>query len=264
MPFTLAHPAAVIPIFHGIRRHVVLSALVIGSLIPDVWNLAPDTLARTATHSMVGVLWPCLPLGLAAYAFFHLALKRPAAALLPAHVQRRLAPMLARPGLPPASFWKVVASLLLGAATHVAWDSFTHAGGRLVEALPFLQQTWFRVGRVPFPAYRVIQHASTLLGLVAVWLWVRRSLREGPPPEAVPGAEDGLRVAAVSGTLGIAFGYALHAAMLPGLPGTAFHGLFPLLRRATIAGLEGLLLALLAWSVAWHLVALRGRRQARH
>ena len=190
-------------------------------------------------------------------------LKRPGAALLPARVQPRLAPLLAPPGLPPHSFGKVVASILLGAATHVAWDSFTHAGGRLVEAIPFLQQTWFRVGRVPFPAFRVIQHASTLLGLLAVWLWIRRGLRAPDAPADLPDRDSGLRVAAISGSFGIALGFALHEAMTPGLPGANLFGLFGLMRRAAIAGLEGLLLALVAWSVAWHVVALRERRQGR-
>jgi len=263
VPFTLAHPAAVIPFFHAFRERLVLSALVIGSFIPDVWNLAPGRIAREDTHSVHALLWPCLPLGLAAYGIFHLLLKRPAAALLPARIQGLLAPHLAGPSLPSAPLSKVVASLLLGAATHVVWDSFTHSGGRLVEALPFLQQRWFRIGAMPFPAYRVIQHASTLLGLVAVGLWVRRWLRAAGPSGEPAAGDEHLRVAAASGTVGVAIGFALHAAMAPGLTAAPLFGLLPLLRRASIAGLEGLLVALVAWSVAWHVARLRQRSPAR-
>jgi hypothetical protein len=251
MPFTLSHPAAVIPIFHLLRRHTVLSALVIGSVVPDVWNLAPSSLARSDTHSMTGVLWPNLPLGLAIYALFHLALKRPAAALAPVRVQRRLAPLLAGPAWPGFPLSKVVLSLLLGAATHVAWDSFTHAGGRLVEAFPLLQQRVFRGTGLSMPAYRFVQLASTIVGLVAVALWFRRWFVRARASEAVEDTS-GLRIAAVSGTVGICFGFALHALLEPGSAPAWSGGFYPVLREATVAGLEGLLAGLLAWSVAWH------------
>ena len=35
MPFTFAHPAAVVPLLRPLGRYGVLSALVIGSIVPD-------------------------------------------------------------------------------------------------------------------------------------------------------------------------------------------------------------------------------------
>lgn len=86
LPFTFSHPAAVLPL----RRFGDLSALVIGSMVPDAGYLLILELPRQLTHGCLGLIVFCLPVGLALYGFYHGLLRRPFLALLPDGVRLRL------------------------------------------------------------------------------------------------------------------------------------------------------------------------------
>lgn len=186
MPFTLSHAAAVLPLFRG---PLVPAALVAGSMAPDVpyflraaglpvaagdwWE---PLLNGTTSHGWPGAAQVALPVGLALYVAYRLA-RRPLGALTP----DGRAPLT--PPSTPAALAAVVASAALGVLTHLLWDSFTHTDGWFVQHLEPLQrpaaagQTWVRV----------LQHLSTVLGLLALaaWSWRRRShwlARRGTAP----------------------------------------------------------------------------------
>jgi len=58
---------------------------------------------------------------------FHTFVKLPVARLLPDAIQRRLTCRLGEFGFGGAArFALIVGSILLGIATHLVWDSFTH------------------------------------------------------------------------------------------------------------------------------------------
>lgn len=180
MPFTLSHPAAVLPF---VRRPFSAAALVAGAMAPDMPYFArtmpvPVTaeswyepfMNATTSHGPLGALTVALPYALALWGLYLLA-RRPVGALLPAGPPRDPEPggtaaVLRRGG------W-VLLSLLIGIATHLVWDSFTHGDGWVVLHVPFLTDqlvaglTWSRA----------LQHVSTVVGLVvlAVYLWRRRS-----------------------------------------------------------------------------------------
>jgi hypothetical protein len=105
MPFTLAHPAAAVPLRGCLGRFGVLSALVIGSMTPDCSYFLPWTVPRSETHSPSGLLWFCLPAGLLAYALFHIVLKGPLLALLPTQILGRLGDHTATFGTLPLVSW---------------------------------------------------------------------------------------------------------------------------------------------------------------
>jgi hypothetical protein len=69
------------------------------------------------------------------------------------------------------SGWALL-SLVIGIATHLVWDSFTHGDGYVVTHVPLLSATAF--GDLTWA--RLLQHVSTVVGLVviAVYLWRRR------------------------------------------------------------------------------------------
>lgn len=105
MPYPFAHPAAVLPLIRPMGRFGVTSALVIGSMVPDAWYLVPG-LERADSHSAIGLLSFCLPVGLVAYLAYHYL----------------------RTSSSPAKPWHaVVVSLLVGALTHLGWDGVAHA-----------------------------------------------------------------------------------------------------------------------------------------
>jgi heme/copper-type cytochrome/quinol oxidase subunit 1 len=60
--------------------------------------------------------------------------------------------------------WLVVTiSILIGAASHIFWDSFTHDHGYFVQTIPALQNSVDFLGR-QIPMLKILQHGSTLLG----------------------------------------------------------------------------------------------------
>src|SRR4029434_5222046 len=76
-------------------------------------------------------------------------------------------------------------SLLLGAWTHIVWDSFTH-NTWVVKQLPLLRESAFQVSTVEFPWYFLLQQPSTLVGaaiLIAAycsWLHLHRGSVANP------------------------------------------------------------------------------------
>jgi hypothetical protein len=168
MPFTLSHPAAILPIHALLGRRASLSALVIGSMVPDLPYFMGFG-SGAFSHSLTGVALFCLPYGLLCYLLFHLWLKRPLKALLPGPVWRRM------PVLPlwPAVPWPWVGfSLGLGALTHLLWDGFTHANGVVVQQVAWLHSIAMEGDRVLHP-YKWLQHFSSLAGMLAMGLYAR-------------------------------------------------------------------------------------------
>src|SRR5689334_23068386 len=123
MPFTLAHPAAVLPLA---RTRLVFSSLVIGSMAPDFpYLLARSTRAQYG-HTLSGVFTFCLPAGLILFALFHRCAKALLLAHLPPSHQRCLREAAsARPWSQPSVLLLAAVSVVVGAFTHLAWDSCT-------------------------------------------------------------------------------------------------------------------------------------------
>jgi Domain of unknown function (DUF4184) len=171
VPFTLSHAAAALPF----RRHLIISALVVGTLAPDFeyfLRLSPED---RFGHTVVGIFTFTLPLALLVLWIFHALIKVPVIALLPEAIQRRLAAHHHGFSFIPARrFALIVVSLVLGIATHLLWDSFTHPTTWLYYHWSFLRQPvhlpilgW--VGH-----YKLLQHLSTVFGLTVLLLWFAR------------------------------------------------------------------------------------------
>jgi hypothetical protein len=180
MPFTLAHPAAAIPFGTMLGRAGVLSALVIGSMSPDLPYFLPWEIDRASSHSLIGLLIICVPLGFASYLLFHGLLRPVGCALLPRPIRDRLPRIPGSASLPADPVWGVLISLTVGAATHIFWDGFTHEYGFAVEAVPVLRTFLFEVDGHEVYLYRLLQHASSLTGLSLLAYWVWRWLRTTP------------------------------------------------------------------------------------
>jgi hypothetical protein len=215
VPFTPSHAAAVLPL---LRTPLPASALVAGSLAPDLpYYLSIDL--GSSTHTAGGLVGVDLVMGLALWACWHGIVATPAIATAPRAVRARLVGNV-RPGLrrrlSPGPLGLTVLAVVVGAATHVGWDEFTHAGRFGPDHLGVLADTW--AGR---PGHRWAQEASGLLGAAVLAWWLRRWWsRTSPSPvgggqgrwwpvvviagaalvggaSAIPGTED-LRSAAVA------------------------------------------------------------------
>lgn len=194
MPWTVSHAAAILPFRRWCPARLSFVALVIGSMSPDFAYYFGLAELGDFAHSLPGLLAAALPGGLLAVAAAWW-LRGLLAALLPQ--PHRFAVQQAFASLARDLDWRrgfaLAASVLLGAATHAAWDSFTHATGPPVERSEFLRRVLFRIGSWDVEAYNFLQHASTLFGIVALAIAYRAWLRSAaaahaPPPDAGDGA----------------------------------------------------------------------------
>ncbi|WP_436980987.1 DUF4184 family protein [Streptomyces sp. enrichment culture] len=184
LPFTLSHPAAVLPL---LRPPFVPAALVMGAVAPDVpyylgeLGVAATSsddwyeplLNATTTHGPLTGLLVNLPMALLLVLGRRLV-RGPLVALLPARV--RVGPPATAPGPGPLdraryAGWLVL-SAVIGIATHLAWDAVTHGDGFLVTRAALLSEPVLGGLTVS----RLLQTLSTVLGLalIARHLWRRR------------------------------------------------------------------------------------------
>ncbi|MDT0274795.1 DUF4184 family protein [Blastococcus goldschmidtiae] len=182
MPFTPSHAAAVLPF---LRTPLPASALVAGSMAPDLPFYLPVEWPWP-THTATAVVSTDVLLALAAWALWHGLLAEPALRAAPAALRGRLTgvPVGLRVRVSTASrvAWTVLAAAV-GAATHVLWDEFTHAGRWGPGTFPVLADQWGVM-----PGYRWLQYvASVLGGLVLVGWVVRWWLRAPVRPSGRPG-----------------------------------------------------------------------------
>ncbi|HEY0690103.1 MAG TPA: DUF4184 family protein [Kribbella sp.] len=182
LPFTLSHPAAVLPL---LRQPFVPAALVAGAVVPDVpyyldalgvSETSPHDwygplLNATETHSLGGGLVIDLPVAIGLVAAYAM-LRAPITALLPSGLRLPEPDRTTGPRAKARYAMWLLVSALIGIASHLAWDSFTHGDGFLVTHVQPLRAS--ALGGLTVA--RLLQYASTAFGLAAVgWhLWRRR------------------------------------------------------------------------------------------
>ncbi len=196
MPFTLAHPAAVLPL-RRLGVALPLPPLVAGSMAPDLPYFLPlPGSLRGWTHSLGGAFTidVVLAVGLLLFGVF---VAEPVAALLPARWA-----VLARSWTSaawPRSLVGVLgwyAALVVGALTHVVWDAFTHPDGWVVQRWSLLRHEF-----AGLPVEQWLQYLFSGLGmaLVAYALWRGAGRVTAPPASSQPAASRVLLVGAIAG-----------------------------------------------------------------
>jgi hypothetical protein len=181
MPFTLAHPAAVLPL----RRVPLMRTvpLVIGAMTPDVPYYFPWRIAKhipQETHSFLGTFTLDLPMGLMMLLFVWL-LRAPLAAPVGPRAEAKCFAALERFGSRMSNWALAPLSILIGAWTHLAWDSFTHADGWMVSRISALSapvSLYWYTGEL----CHVLQYVSSVFGLAVLAIWLTRL--PAPAPEA--------------------------------------------------------------------------------
>ena len=119
-----------------------------------------------------------MPVGLILYYLFHGVLKHPLGALLPDAITARLRPAMQRGiDFSVSRVVLVMAMVVIGASTHVLWDSFTHTNRWGVHAIPILSEVAIDWEKRPIRWYALLQHGSSIVllppMLIGFVLWVR-------------------------------------------------------------------------------------------
>lgn len=168
MPWTFAHPAAVLPLRSACPRWLSFPGLLVGSITPDVGYYFGQLSLAAFAHTLPGLIIFCVPVGLALLAVFT-SFAGPLTVLLPSPHRSLVRSTLQEPKRTAAVLIATATlSILIGAATHVVWDSFTHANRWGVALVPILNWEVLLAGDRQIRFFNILQHASTALGLIAI------------------------------------------------------------------------------------------------
>jgi hypothetical protein len=171
VPFTLAHPAAVLPL-RGVR-HLRMAPLIVGAMVPDLPYYLPGGTVRFGhvTHAFAHSFTVDLLLGYALLASL-VVLQRPLTALLSARA-RALCLRALFPFHRPIEWAFAAPAILLGVWSHLLWDSFTHADGWAVHRVEALSARLV-IGPYDGTVFHALQYLSSVLGLCVLVLWYGR------------------------------------------------------------------------------------------
>jgi hypothetical protein len=166
MPFTFSHPAIILPLNNIFGKWVSLTGLIIGSLTPDFEYFLRMKIQSEYSHTIIGTFWFNLPLGILLCFIFHNIIKKPLIENLPNFIQSRTKEM-------KSLNWKeyfmknwttVSLSILIGAYSHIFWDSFTHSNSFFTNFFELNK----RINGTEISIFKILQHLSTLIGGIII------------------------------------------------------------------------------------------------
>jgi hypothetical protein len=164
-----------------------LLGLIVGSIAPDFGYYVGRLDVATFAHSWGGVFLFCAPAS-ATISLLVIRWRRELTAPLPPLHRDAIDALPAPDAASLTGAAMLVLATLVGAMTHVVWDSFTHASGTAVNSISALRTPIGAYGVRTVFLYNVLQHASTVIGLLAMaaayMRWIRNiertSERAGP------------------------------------------------------------------------------------
>ncbi|MEQ8144414.1 DUF4184 family protein [Streptomyces sp. OP7] len=260
MPFTLSHATAVLPAVRtdgGGRGPLVPAVLVAGSFAPDMTYYAASVVSGAmefgdVTHAAWGVFTVDVVIAWVLVGLW-LLVREPLVALLPRTGRGRVA-ALTRCGAPrarvrPSLVARWYVSAVLGIATHVVWDAFTHHDRWGTRLVPVLGE---EIGGSP--VYWYAQYGSSAVAAVVVALFVARAVRRAVPRAAGPSGVPVLSAGDRWWALALIGGCALVAAVLRASRWWAHWGSvakpYELIPTVCFGAGAGLVLALPVYAVA--------------
>lgn len=176
MPFTFSHPAIVLPFKNSIGKNLSMTGLIVGSLTPDFEYFIRLKIQSEFSHTLYGTFLFNLPIGLTLCFLFHLIVKKPFIENLPSKLQRKFSEIKNSNWLDyfKRKWMVVIFSIIIGALSHILWDSFTHNNAYFVKLLN-LDKT---LAEINMPIYKVLQHGSTIIGGVYIlnFIWGMREV----------------------------------------------------------------------------------------
>jgi hypothetical protein len=181
MAFTLAHPAAIMPLRRF--RYLPTLALLVGSIVPDVPYYLPNRgvpLNLPDLHTLFGAIVGGIPLGMLILALA-LLLRRPLTALMTESARwlslREAEAFLSR----PLNWLLAIPAVLIGSLTHILWDGFTHTNTWITSQVSVLNIQVDLFGLYTGPVCHILQYVTTVLGLLLLWYWYHLVAAEAPP-----------------------------------------------------------------------------------
>lgn len=169
MPFTFSHPAIVLPLAYLPKRWISMTGLVIGSLSPDFEYFIRMKISSVYSHTFAGLFWFDLPLVIILAFIFHNIIRNELIDNLPKFLKSRFETFKDFDWnfYFMKNWFVVIISVLIGAFSHIFWDSFIHDTGYFVEKIPSLSEGINLLG-TEIPLLKILQHSSTFIGFFII------------------------------------------------------------------------------------------------
>ena len=165
MPFTFSHPAIILPFAKYSGKYISLTGLIIGSVTPDFEYFFRMKVQSNISHTISGLFYFDLPVGILLSFVFHMLIRNSLYNNLPKVFKSRLEVFKSFKwnNYFKTHYFVVIFSLLIGAASHLFWDSFTHLHGYAIQNISSLQSS-FNIAGYEIAIYKLLQHLSSLVG----------------------------------------------------------------------------------------------------
>lgn len=145
-----------------------------GCFAPDFSYLLSLSRGVPFSHTLPGMFLLDFPLALVALWLFHTFMKQRMLMFVPNGFRQRI-----RTSVTGFSFWPlehlalIIFSILVGTATHLVWDAFTHNTSWIYQNWPFLRRSVELPDTGEMQMYKLLEYGSSAFGLavVAVWIW---------------------------------------------------------------------------------------------
>lgn len=169
MPFTFSHPAIILPLKYFPRKWFSFTGLIIGSMTPDFEYFIRMKVQSNYSHTISGFFWFDLPLALFIAFIFHNVVKTQLFDNLPRGVRPRF---IIFKDFKWNDYFKknwlvVLISILIGTASHLFWDGFTHNHSYFVNRIPELKESILIFDK-EIPLLKIAQHFSSLIGFAII------------------------------------------------------------------------------------------------
>lgn len=169
MPFTLSHVVAVIPVHQKWKNTLLLAPLAIGSMLPDIPYFINQRIQHD--HTWAAMFPTYVPLGYFITLLWYVLLRRPFYAFYPYLFDQENP--VTRPSAVTAYLLRLICigvALIIGVATHLIWDGFTHDDHRTFMLNNTLAET-ITIGHWGMPLHRILQYVSSFVGLLLLLIY---------------------------------------------------------------------------------------------
>ena len=185
MPFTFSHPAIILPLLKLHKNKVSATALFAGAMAPDFEYFINFQMKQIHGHTINGMLYYDLPLALLLCFGFHYLVRDALIHYSPRIIKNRWCHYI---GYDWKSRWQqhwkmIILSAIIGIASHLFLDSFTHPNRFFTNHIEFLSYSIGFLGN-EMKIYDIGQVWGSVLGLMAI-TWVvlkepeKRQFRSG-------------------------------------------------------------------------------------
>jgi hypothetical protein len=166
MPFTFSHPAIILPF----RKVGSVTALVVGSIVPDFQGFITLDVDKKFSHSWTGAILLDVPLALLCCYIFHGVVRMPLIDHLPRYFKSRFIPFYSFDWIAHVkeNSWNVFFSLIAGITSHLLWDQLTHPG-----LIPGMEEEVEILG-ISDPLFVFAQYACSIPALILIFVVVHR------------------------------------------------------------------------------------------